>query len=358
MKFKILFLAIVFLSILSCDSKEESVVNFTLNRTKSVNLSDLIIVEKQLKVKNEKPISTINKVCEINNEYVAFVGGNIVKMDSEGFIIKKLINKENSFQFKGITSFDVFNDKIYTLERKVGKFKVIDVDLNVLEEYLIPFFPISFKVISEEEVLFYLGFQKYETQSHQLVLFNFKNGSMVKTFFPFRDNLTYFNVFTTDNLFLSNGEVNYYNGIDNAVYSFKDTIFQKIKAFDYGSKSLPEDFYKSSRFKDVKEYMEKMNSMDNVSRFYNLTILDDYLIKKISYGDQRYFVLKNLKSNKEFCSQIIKEDILNSGDINVMDEDNSFIGIVGNRLAIYIENNNYEKDSSYVGTLLFGRFKF
>lgn len=358
MKFKIFILGILSLSLFCCNGKEDSVVNFGLKRSEFVNLSDIFIVEKQLKIKNKKPISPIKKVSEIKNEYLALVGSNIAKIDSEGSIYKLMINNENSYKFKGITSFDVFNDKIYTLERKVGKLKVIDEDFNVLEEHLIPFYPLSFKVISEEEVLFYLGFQKYETQTYQLVLFNFKKGSVVKSFYPVEDNLNYFNVYSDDNLFLSNGVLHYFNGLDNAVYSYKDTTFKKVKTFDYGSKSLPNDFYKSSKFGDVQEYIEKMNSMDNVSRFYSLKLLDDYLIKHVSYGDQRYIVLKNLKSDKEFCTQVIKEDIINSNDIGVMDEDESFVGIVGNQLAIYIENNNYEKDSSFVCTLLFGRFKF
>ena len=343
---------------ISCSVKEDKIITFKVNPQKSVKLSDIFSVEKRIDIISEKPVGGIKVLHKINDQYLALIGGNISKIDQNGYLEKKLITKQNSYLFKSITSFDVFNNKIYTLERSESKFKIIDDEFNIIEEHELPFYPLSFKVISENKVLFYVGFQKMSSQTHQLLIYDLQKNKVVGTYKPIDDNLSYFNVFTIDNFVTDKNEILFWNGLDQNIYKFKEDGLSLFKTFKYKNKNIPDNFYKNSKFDDVREYMQKMNTMDFVSRFYGMRLQGDYLLKTISYSDKRYFVFKNLRSNSEYCSDIVIDDIMNSGEINSVDDPSRFIGNVDEYFVIYIENTNYESDTSHVGTMLFGRFKF
>lgn len=345
------------ISLFNCKNGEQS-ISYDLKRTKEIKLSQVFNVTKTIKIKYHKPMPPIKLLKHIESYYIAYVSGNLCKINEKGEVFERLITKENKFLFKGITSFDIHSNRIYTVERSIQRIKIFKNNFELEKEYLLPFYPLAFKVISDDKILFYLGFQSSSIFKHQVVLYDLVNEKIIESFFEVPDNLNYFNIFTIDNFIEESNNVYFSNGMDNIVYKYNDNSVKPEIEFNYGSKSLPKDFYSTSKFSDIEEYMNYANEISAVSRHYSLRKYENYVLKKVSFGKERLFSLKNIKTNQEYTTSLIKDDITHSGEISSLDEENSFLGQVGDKFAIYLENSNMSRDSTHVGTLLFGNFKF
>ena len=341
----------------ACKEKNQS-VEFDLKQSNKIDLSEIFEVSETIKIKNDKPIPPIKKLYKLEDYYVGFMGGNICKINNNGDLYSKLITKENKFLFKGITSIDVFNNSFYTIERAIQSFKVFNNNFELAKEYKLPFYVLAFRVISDSTVLFYLGFQSDPTFNTQLVLYDLKEEKVSNTYLPVPTNLQYFNIFNTDNIILEHNKYYFFNGMDNTLYKFEGNSLSPEICFNYGIHSLPQDFYKTSDFEDVQKYTEHVEPLSKVSKFYNLRKSNNYIIKRIHIGKERLHVFKNMTTNKEFSSTSVNDDITNSGIINSWDEETAFLGVIGDKFGIYIENAKLDTDSTFVGTILLGNFKF
>ncbi len=341
----------------ACKQKEQN-VEFKLKVSNSVNLSDIFKVEKKLQVKYEKPVAPIEVLKPFNTPYLALIDGNICKIDEKGNLFQKLITPENAFMFNGISNFEVYNKKIYSVERGIKKIKIIDDKFQILKNYDIPFYVLSLKIISDNIVLLYIGFDRTDTDTHQIVLYDLEKNKILGKYLEVNENLNYFNFKTKNNFFSQDNQIYFSNGIDNNLYQYDKDGMKVILQMDYGSNAMPADFYPNSRFSDVQEYIEHTNTIDKVSRFYGFIKFQNYILKTISYGKNRYFVFKNLVTGQEYTTENIQEDILNSGVISTQDDYIGMLGEIENQFAIYVENNKYSSDSTFVGTLLLGKFKF
>jgi hypothetical protein len=354
-KYVLAITGLVFLH--SCKQNDLN-TEFKIKIKNSVNLSELFYVEKQIKVKYDNPLAPIESLKKFKENYLALINGNLYKMDNDGTIIQKLKTPENAFLYKGISSFDVYNDQIYTVERSVQKIKIFDGNFQLMHDYHVPYYILSFKVISEGIILFYMGFDRTDEDKNQVYLYDLNEKKILASYLDIKKNLSFYNFRTKYNIFEDDNKIYFSNGMDATLYNFDNKVMRPVMKMDYGAYALPSDFYDNSKYVNAYEYVEHTNNIEKVSRFYNLIKFDKYIFKHISLGKQRYFVFKNLDTGHEYTTATINEDMLNSGEITTDQDQNGFLGSTGDQLAIYIENSEFNKDSSYVGTILLGKFKF
>jgi hypothetical protein len=358
------FCFIFFVCVYSCkqdhSTSDSHHVKVTSHVSDTIYLSQLVDVVSQFSIRHDKPLPPVRSIFPLDSGYIAWIANNVYKLDSKGMILNSMINNQNDFTFGKISAVDVVDGQIYILERNSKSYKTFDKNFTLLKDVKIPFYALSFGVKSEHEIYFYQGFEKTPEFDHQVYLFDLDKQLVIQKYFPTSDNQSkYYNYKTNNNVLRQDTNFYFWNGSDRVIYTFNKSTNDTFFSFDFGANNLPFDYIDKGKFGDVVEFQSAIEKTDYVYRFYNFNKTDRYILTTIAKGKNRFFVFKNLDSGKEFVGETIKDDVLGTGIISSLDEDDSFLNVINNsQLVIYRENIDYSLQNQEVGNVIFSKFKF
>lgn len=351
------FLPLLFIiTFFNCKEKNDQ-IKLNLSVKESINLSQIFEIKHIVKVRYDRVIPPIEKVLKAHDLYFVLSNANIYAIDSFGMIINQLITQQNEYLYKYIHDFDIYDNMIY-VKHSGKKITKLTKDFKEIDVFAKPYTSRSFKILSDSTCALYTGFNISPGRNKQLYIYSMKSGEILHSFLEVLPQLNYYNFLSSNNILYLDGKNYFWNGMDQTIHTFDESSVNPAIQLDYGSKSLPKDFYSLSKFGDVQEYSLHMAGLDLVSRFYNARLGKNYFLASICLGKDRFFVIKNLKTYEEHAIRNINDDILKTGIISILDENVSFLPVSEGQFVLYRDNNDLQSDSTHVGTLIFGNFKF
>jgi hypothetical protein len=347
--------------ITSClQDKNENKITYNLERKSIGKLSSFFTSEDSLKIISKRPIGAIDKIAMSDGFYYILADGNIYKVNINGEIISTLINEENKYKISNITTFDLYKNKLYVVERVKKRLSTLDANLNILDQISLPILPLGLQVLNDKTIAIYQGFDTdISVSNSQLVYFDFIENKIINAFLEVKPNLRFFNFSTKNNLFKNKEKVYFWNGLDKKLFELSINNLTEKFVFSYSGFDLEAEFYDNSKFTNVMEYSLAINQKDKVGRFYSLYYSGNVISKIISLKDKRYYTLKNLSTDTELTFENIEDDISNSGNYSVI-EGLPFIDNINLKYDLIIanEDTSLNNDSLYRINVTFGKIKF
>ncbi len=220
--------------------------------------------------------------------------------------------------------------------------------------------------LDNDNFLLYAGHEITNNNKGMFIHYNLSNKKVIKDMLPIHENTPEFFKFITTNHILTtnNEEILLWDSTKNNIYKYDNGIKEEY-FIDYGTNTLPIDFYETSSFDNPYEFLTKMRKLNYAFRHFNFKTNGNYM--NFTYEKDGGFVssLYNLKNGEVFNYKNINDNLVTNINIPNL---NFFSGLLSDNKFIihmpyeYLSDSNDEKlKTAFLNNqdiLVFGKFKF
>lgn len=214
------------------------------------------------------------------------------------------------FRLHEITGICLFDNDIYVLDRYAKKIHRFNNHLEWQQEFRIPVFAQSIKMLTPEKVILYTGNEVTEHNRGKVVFYDLVQGKVFNDLLPVSDKQKrYFNFLTTYHFPASADEIFFWDSAIDELYKIEENGIRPVYYIDYGKWSLPEKFYQTAEFDNAYDFVTELRQLDYAFRHFKfLTNEDFFLLSFEKSGDFLSSVYsRSTGQSKTFAR--IKDDI-------------------------------------------------
>lgn len=309
---KILLILLVFVFGCKSTDKKSPKISIGIGEVKeNVDLSKIIEIKQEIFIKHSvferfgdvKKAFLLNDFIYLHTEFP----NTITKLTKEGQVINQFIP---DFQITEITSIDFFDSLIYVLDRESMEVHLFDYEFKRKDQFKIPYFAQSLKVISADKIAFFLGNEIMENKG-RLVIYNYKDKKPIADLLEISKNQKrYFNFLTNYHFLLIRNNLYFWNSPQNAIFKLSENGLLDIDyEIDYGKKSLPKDFYEKADYDNPFEFLQDVKAKEYAHRHFKMLANNDYLLFNFDYDSAFGTTIFNIENQTSTSFKNIFDDI-------------------------------------------------
>lgn len=330
------------LLLLSCQKNKQNskiipIKPFT-NYKSSQSLSEIAEIDTLISISNQFGyLNQISKMLSFQGDFLIYSNSpkRLSILTPNGVLLNTVTpNPDKPFEISDIADIDVFEDYIFVLSREYYKMHILDRNLNLIKTHKLPLLAQSFKMLSENEVLFYCGHEPSSEIKTLFVQYNLDDKKIQNQYIDIpKETSDYFKFLTTNHIIEFAGRTILWDSTLDKVYNFNQQNLEEYLKIDYQDKKLPKDYYKNE-FQNSYEFLTKTRQTSYAFRHFDFMSNQKYLHFTFEYKNKFLTTLYNHKTQNAITFDKIKDDILTDLSfpaINFFDgfyEDNKFIKIL------------------------------
>lgn len=337
----LLFLVFCLFLLLSCQNKQNSEVvpikPFT-NYKSIQSLSEIAEIDTLISISNQFGyLNQITKMVCFQDNFLIYSNNpkRLSIVTKNGVILNTVTpNPDKPFEISDIADIDVFEDYIFVLSREYYKMHILNRNLNLIKTHKLPLLAQSFKMLSENEVLFYSGHEPSSEIKNLFVQYSLVDKKILNQYIDIpKETSDYFKFLTTNHIIEFAGRTILWDSTLDKVYNFNQQNLEEYLKIDYQDKKLPKDYYKNE-FQNSYEFITKTRQTSYAFRHFNFMSNKKYLHFNFEYKNKFLTTIYNHKTQNTITCDKIEDDILTGlsfSAINFFDgfyEDNKFIKIL------------------------------
>lgn len=293
---------------------EEIVIDPT--ERQMINRSELFSLERVIKLKN----SSGTLIGEIENilaheDFLVINSNDISLYDYEGNFLKK-IGRSGRGPGEYLSKFIAYNKKnLFIMDRtqqKIIKYRLSDGSY-VSDDYVKIW---GQAIINWKEMnLVYAG-NELTPYNEKLFIFD-KNNNLLTSHFDIKEHEKYYmHFYEKTNFYNYKDSIRFLYAFNNGIYSIgikgKDTFITKRYCVDFGSYSIPEEFFQQP-FRNVRDFITTLYDTDYAYQIMGYYETDHNLMFMFRYGSELLMAIYSKENKETIVIENIFDDLLFKG---------------------------------------------
>ncbi|MFC0876931.1 6-bladed beta-propeller [Saccharicrinis sp. FJH2] len=242
-----------------------------------------------------------------NNYYVISTKRKVFIFDFNGKYIASIYHLgKGKGEYLALT--DVYvdkNDFIYILDQKLKEILKYNFKGEFITSYNVGVVGKRFNKLNEDIWAIYTGSITVDS-NYRLNYFSEKKNKIVRQFQYIHENeRSWMHFSETGNFFEYGDKTFFYTVCNDTIYEINEEGIRPDLKLNHGKNSLP-SYIRNGQYKDVREFLSKIEGKDYVSRLFNFTYNETTASFGILLNSSVNHVLVNHKSNKTICIKAFK----------------------------------------------------
>lgn len=304
----------------ACNKKKETgfaqIIKLEPDKSIGVNRSDLFNIERiyPLQLQDSIKIGEIKDIIFLEN-YMAVCSDVIYLFDYDGKFINTIGQiGQGPGEFITMVGTSYKNDTIIILGRDLKKIIKYNLSGEFIEEGKIDTYGQSYMYFNNTHLV-YSG-NEINDLNKKIVIYNENLATVEGLLEQENDKTNFMNFMDKTNFYWLNDTLRFLSSFDNHVYNIvardKKTIINKKYFIDFGSKSIPDEFFEQS-FANVMEFSQKLQTTSYAYRIMGFYETDKHIMFMFWYGDSPLLAAYSKQHDKVAIVDSINDDLLFEG---------------------------------------------
>ena len=267
---------------------------------------------------------------------------------------------------KSITEVSQVNDAVYVLDRDGMSVHILNRYLQWQNSFRIPVFAQSFGFLDSTRTALYTGNEITEYNKGKVVVYQAADRRVLHDWLPVNEKQRrYFNFLTNYHFPRTGNELFFWDSsIDQLFLVTKEGLRSSLR-LDYGSWSLPPDFYNNANFENAFDFVQHMRQQPYAFRHFKIRMNENYVWIHFEKSGNFLQTIYNQKTGKSVTFSVLYDDLLlgrSLEDIRLtfnagLAGTNTFIGYVPAEMLTKEGGvlKKTEQKAAPCGMLIFGR---